>query len=284
MQNLETVSVFWVYIIPAAFLIGTLASLALALVFTSKASVRMFSLLEKMIIAMGIIVTIVSCALYFSPVYKYGIVFSLAAIIAIIASAARVRWVTVLALIAVGISIWYLLDPWHGNDYLTLAYWRLSNGNPDPRTAGLFHSLGNLFPGRTQLTDLTINQCVIYYNYFALDPLLQDQTRFNNPNVTTFGYCTRGWITCLLVLAGVLWTSLVFLFALLVLALILRFRKDRSAPIELEVRPEPFLEPIYTQEPMMYAAPIYAQEPMMYAAPTAFVDPYSGAVPFMPAY
>jgi len=267
-ENLETVSVFWVYIVPAAFLIATLGSLALALVFTSKAAVRMFSLLEKMIIAVGIIVVIVSCALYFSPVYKYGIVFSIAAIFAIIASAARVRWITVLALIAVAISCWYLLDPWHGNDYLTLAYWRLSNGNPDPRTAGLFHSLGNLFPHRVQIEDVTINQCVIYYNYFALDPLLQDQTRYNNPAVRTFGYCTRGWITALLVLAGVLWASLVFLFALLVLALILRFRKDRSAPIELEVRPEPFLAPI---------AP-------MYAAPTAFVDPYAAGVPFVPAY
>jgi cell division protein FtsW (lipid II flippase) len=234
----------------------------------------MYSLLEKMIIAVGVIVVLVSCALYFSPVYKYGIVFSISAIIAIIASAARVRWITVLALVAVGISAWYLLDPWHGNDYLTLSYWRLANGNPDPRTAGLFHSLGNLFPARDQIRDVAVNQCVIYYGYFILDPLLQDENRFNNPEVTTFGYCTRGWITALLVLAGVLWASLVFLFALLVLALILRFRKDRSAPIELEVRPEPFLD-----------APLYG-----YGAPTAFVDPYAGgfvdpyAAGFVPAY
>lgn len=265
-ENLETVSVFWVYIVPAGFLISTLASLALTLVFTAKAAVRMFSFLEKMIIAMGIIITVVSGALYFSPVYKYGIVFAISAMIAIVAAAARVRWVTVVALVAVGLSVWYLLDPWHGNDYLTLAYWRLPNGNVDPRTAGLFSTLDSLWPQRGQITDGFKNMCVRYYNYFLYDPLLQDQTRFNNPNVPTFGYCTRGWITALLVLAGVLWASLVFLFALLVLALILRFRKDRSAPIELEVRPEPFLVPA-----QYGAMPFVAQDPYL-------------AAPFVPVY
>eukprot|EP00998_Keelungia_sp_KM082_P000431 NODE_10504_length_485_cov_35.229050_g10481_i0.p2 GENE.NODE_10504_length_485_cov_35.229050_g10481_i0~~NODE_10504_length_485_cov_35.229050_g10481_i0.p2 ORF type:complete len:119 (-),score=44.92 NODE_10504_length_485_cov_35.229050_g10481_i0:128-457(-) len=73
--------------------------------------------------------------------------------------------------------------------------------------------------------------CTTFYDYFRLDQQLLDN-RFDNPQVTTFGYCSRGWTIAVTLFGAVLLATLVFLFLLALLGLISRFTKQ---PIELEV-------------------------------------------------
>eukprot|EP01003_Olkasia_polycarbonata_P001084 NODE_1225_length_577_cov_446.782197_g1151_i0.p1 GENE.NODE_1225_length_577_cov_446.782197_g1151_i0~~NODE_1225_length_577_cov_446.782197_g1151_i0.p1 ORF type:complete len:112 (+),score=29.89 NODE_1225_length_577_cov_446.782197_g1151_i0:27-338(+) len=86
-------------------------------------------------------------------------------------------------------------------------------------------------------TELNDRSCTDFYNYFLLDRGLQDVVRKDNPEVDTFGYCSRAWIFALLLFMGILMIFALIAFVLLVVGLIIRFREDRGYdPIELEVR------------------------------------------------
>eukprot|EP00997_Jenningsia_sp_PLL12_P010585 NODE_7899_length_433_cov_367.606771_g7040_i0.p1 GENE.NODE_7899_length_433_cov_367.606771_g7040_i0~~NODE_7899_length_433_cov_367.606771_g7040_i0.p1 ORF type:complete len:78 (+),score=15.92 NODE_7899_length_433_cov_367.606771_g7040_i0:42-275(+) len=64
-----------------------------------------------------------------------------------------------------------------------------------------------------------------------------DRERYQNVDRLTFGYCSRGWVTALLVFEGLVLILTMFQFVLALVAFILRFREERSSePIELEVR------------------------------------------------
>jgi hypothetical protein len=229
-----SINVFWIYILPTALLLSTLLGFAIALAFANIAARGRLSLLEKMMIFFATFALLCSCLLFFAPVYKYGILVVIVALLAIITAAARVRWLNVLFIIAVILLLWYVIDPLDGNDFWGVGYRRLNSGKPDPLASGMWHTTGSIWHNVSQVNDAT-NWCVNFYNYFRYDPALRDGQRLHNPVVTTFGYCSRGWVFALLIMEGFITICLFLLLLLGLLALLLRFRKMAFDPIELEI-------------------------------------------------
>jgi len=284
-------------VLPTMLLLATLGGVALVLVFANKASARVFSFIEKAMIALSLFIILLIVQLFFSPAYKYGAFIVLGMLLTIVCAAARIRWLNIAVLVFQLVLLWYIFDPFPGNDYLNLTYLRLSTQPPQIDGAfgiqenrpfayanGLFHSIDLFWRFQDiERTGWYGGFCAAWYNgYFAVDLSLRD-IRQDNPDVLTFGYCTRGWITALMYLSCIAAFLLVILFLLTALALILRFRKNRMEPIELEIREEPhpvIQVPIMMPPPM----PMYAEPMPMFAEPAYVVDqPYGapfGAAPF----
>jgi hypothetical protein len=207
---------------------------AVVLVFANLASARRFIFLEKAVILFAIIVILMVCPVFFSPAWKYGLVIVLVALLAICSAAARSEFLNILAVILLFVALIYVMDPFHGNDYLNLAYLRQNNGEPDMESAGLLYTIHKSWENITSV--LEEKWCPTYYNYFIYDPQLRDTQRVDNPWDTTFGYCSRGWVIALLIVEGFMMAMLFVLFILVLLAWILRFRKIPYEPVELELR------------------------------------------------
>jgi hypothetical protein len=229
-----SINVFWIYILPTALLLATLLGFAIALAFANIAARGRLSLLEKMIIFFAVFALLCACLLFFAPVYKYGILTVIVCLLAIITAAARVRWLNVFFIAAVIVLLWYIIDPLDGNDFWGIGYRRLSSGKPDPWASGMWHTTRSLWHNITQVNDIE-NWCVDFYDYFRYDATLRDEQRLHNPVVTTFGYCSRGWVFALLIMEGFITLSLFLLLLLGLIALVLRFRKMAFDPIELEI-------------------------------------------------
>jgi len=233
---------FWIFVLPTYLLLLSVASLALVLVFANTVSTRSYNFLEKTLIAISIFIAIFGIACFFAPVYKYGIVMIFIALFTIVTAAARVKWLNVLAVIAYVIALLYLFDPFNGNAYFNFASNRLPNGGVDLETAGILHATWKMYnetygPAIGQNNTVVPSYCTNYYDYFMIDPAMRDYDRYDNPIVKTFGYCSRGWITALLIFEGILLILTLVAFALVTMALILRLKEDHGYdPIELEVR------------------------------------------------
>eukprot|EP00999_Lentomonas_sp_LEN2_P003077 NODE_92_length_2352_cov_157.526292_g71_i0.p1 GENE.NODE_92_length_2352_cov_157.526292_g71_i0~~NODE_92_length_2352_cov_157.526292_g71_i0.p1 ORF type:complete len:727 (-),score=211.78 NODE_92_length_2352_cov_157.526292_g71_i0:109-2289(-) len=230
-ENLGPIKAFWVYVLPAFLLTATLLALALVILFANNVSARSYSFVESGMVIVGVLLILAALPFYFSPAYKYSVLFVIVSLMCVLSASARVKWLNIVALAATIVLILYVVDPFHGNELFNFGYYRLENGQPDAEGAGIFHTVQDLFNRPKMCTD--------YYKYFMMDPLLHDNERIHNPHKTTFGYCSRGWIMTLLVFAAVCMILTLLLFTLTLIALMLRFRKQKYEPIELEVRAVP---------------------------------------------
>jgi hypothetical protein len=244
-EYLDEVKVFWFAVLPALLLAASLLSLALALVFVNKASARRSSFLERALIVLAVITFFLALPLYFSVVYKYGLVTAFAAIVAILTAGVRVRWLNVFAIVFLAIAVIFVVDPFYGNAWLTLTSDRIHYspnnadilGTTDVRTSGVLHASNFLFADwEAQNVNPLLGRCVTFYNYFAIDRELYDFDRSDNREIHTFGYCSRAWIIGQIYIEGLIILFLIVTFIVAVLALIVRFRKLRFEPIELEIR------------------------------------------------
>jgi hypothetical protein len=240
-EQMSVVKAFFIFILPTFLLAAMILGLALALVFANQVSARLFTLEERALIVFGILTTLFAFPLFFSPFWKFGVVVQVAAIIAIIAGAALNFPLAVFAAFIALIATLYIIDPFHGNGYLNFAEGRLDNGEIDPWTSGVLWSVYKLWrevePGRIN-AEITRDTrfCTRYYDYFAFDYGVQDFVRFDNPAVTTFGYCSRGWTFTLLMFSGFMLIFMILTLALLLMVALQRWRKDVYEPIELEIR------------------------------------------------
>jgi lysylphosphatidylglycerol synthetase-like protein (DUF2156 family) len=234
---LNPVNSFWVFILPTALLAATIAGLALALVFASKVEHKARRALEKMMLTAAIVAILNGIPTFFSPAYKYGSVILVISLFAIITAAARKVRIYFVSLVLHLVLFIYLWDPFHGNDYLTLASDRTPFGRPDPRTAGLLHTVSRMHDSsmgnghnRESTALLALGQeitymedaCYKFYDYFRLDPLLRDTVRYDDPNVLFFGFCSRGWIIAILIAQGFVMISVIAQILLTLIALLIR--------------------------------------------------------------
>lgn len=229
-----------IYIIPLALLIATFGGLGVVLVFANKASNRSYSFIESTMIVLALVSALSSIPLFFSPMFKYAVFIIIASLISILSAAARVKIVNIFAIIAQVVILFYIFDPIHGNRFLTFtSFPQISGANsglPDTETKGLLHTTTSLFY-RNGVVDTSF--CTNFYDYFNLDRVARDTTRFDNPDINTFGYCKRGWIAFLLIFEGILIVAFVLLFVVSLISLLLRFRKAVNlAPITLEILKE----------------------------------------------
>jgi len=133
---------------------------------------------------------------FFAPIYKYGIVLVVASLVSILTAAARVRWMNGLCILVLVVAIFYMFDFVHGNFLLNFSSGRnVATGIVDSSTSGILHATRKMFTSHTDVQ--TQQYCTKYYNYFRFDPQIRDNDRFDNPEVTTFGYCSRAWVVAL---------------------------------------------------------------------------------------
>eukprot|EP00995_Heteronema_vittatum_P008667 NODE_38_length_2346_cov_874.875490_g33_i0.p1 GENE.NODE_38_length_2346_cov_874.875490_g33_i0~~NODE_38_length_2346_cov_874.875490_g33_i0.p1 ORF type:complete len:745 (-),score=260.26 NODE_38_length_2346_cov_874.875490_g33_i0:112-2241(-) len=205
-EHLTSIRAFWAFVLPACLLLAAHIVLALVCIFAVKASPRTFSKLEYTMMGLALIVSYLAMPIFFSPAWKYAVFIILAQCFVFLAASARVRWLNVLCVIVQLFTLVYVFDPFHGNALLTLAVNRaeVSRGettwNSEVAQSGLLHALTKSWHS----LNLTASQrsCTQYYDWFELDAQARDVDRVDNPEILTFGYCTRGWVTALLFFAG----------------------------------------------------------------------------------
>jgi hypothetical protein len=227
-EHLTTTKSFWIFVLPAMLLLASHLGLALVLVFAAKATPRTFSKLEIMMMLLALAISYLAMPLYFAPVWKYGIWIIFAQLVVFLTATARIHWLNVLCLVVQFITLVYVFDPFHGNAYLTLSNYRIW-GNPnaagdDVMSSGLLHSITKSWHTNV-LTD-TQQWCTNFYDYFLLDPTLRDVERYDNSAISTFGYCSRGWSTALMIFSFFLMTGLLIQIILVLLGLFFRFHSD----------------------------------------------------------
>jgi hypothetical protein len=249
-EHLDTVKGFLLFALPAILLLSTLSALALALVFANKSSPRRYSFLERILVVFAVISILLVLPVFFSPLYKYAEVVVLASLVAIIAAAVRVRWLNVFAIIVLAITVVYIFDPFYGNAFLTLAHGRVFSmdlrfwntlgstfGQTDPAQSGILHSTAQLHMNHVDA--VAVGACTTFYDYFRTDLTLLDLDRRDFVQRNTFGYCSRAFVIALLFFEGFVAIFVLLQLVIAMLALIVRFRKQRFDPIELEVMAVP---------------------------------------------
>lgn len=217
------------FVLPTALLILSLLGLAIALVFAGRVEHCARHALEKGVIFTALVGFAFVVPTYFSPVYKYGVVVVFVCLFAIITAASRKLNMYIACVILQFFVLIYIIDPFHGNDYLNLAIDRASATNrADPRAAGLWHSTTRMWDNHETCWDF-------YIGYFKFDQLLRDD-RIDEPfmNNPAFGYCSRGWVTTLMVLEGFVYISMISQFILSIILLAARGSKLQKNEQELK--------------------------------------------------
>lgn len=234
-ESMNTVKAFWIFVLPTELMFGTFACLAFCLAFAARSKhAHEFSITERIMVGVAVLTILFAVPLFFAPIYKYGVVVAIVSLFAIITASARVRGLNIVCVLLQVLALLYLFDPMHGNHLLNTSSGRLSDGTIDAQTMGVLHSTAKMFKS---VGDVQTNQyCQKFYQYFTFDPLVRDFDRFDNPEVTTFGYCSRAWVVALFLFEGAILMLLLVQFVLDMLALIVRFKAPSFDPVQLEVQ------------------------------------------------
>eukprot|EP01001_Neometanema_parovale_P006619 NODE_2969_length_1304_cov_371.372566_g2820_i0.p1 GENE.NODE_2969_length_1304_cov_371.372566_g2820_i0~~NODE_2969_length_1304_cov_371.372566_g2820_i0.p1 ORF type:complete len:228 (-),score=63.62 NODE_2969_length_1304_cov_371.372566_g2820_i0:144-827(-) len=213
---------FWIFILPATLLGASHIGLALVLVFAAKATTRSFSKLEYAMMFFSVVTAYLAMPLFFTMIWKYAVWIILVMMLVFLTAAARIRWLNILCIVMLLITLLYVFDPFHGNAFTTLSLDRFADGSDNIQTSGLLHSIA-------RIPSTNYGACTDFYlGYFKYDPMLQDTERYDNPEVTTFGLCSRGWITAQLFFAGLAMIGILLQTVFASLGLFFRFHRDKG--------------------------------------------------------
>jgi hypothetical protein len=221
---------FFVFVLPAWLLLATAISLAVVTVLARRATEHIFELTERAIVFLAVITVMLGCPFFFSPFYKNGIVIVLVGLVCILVAVARKRKASLFLVILLVAAILYVINPFDGNIYLSITSAVPVYGAK--AESSLLEAAQNLWR--------TSENCVDFYDFFLYDPMHRDQ-RVHNPENFTFGYCSRGYITALIIFAIALYVVLLLLLLLAVFSLVKKLGIKAVEPIELEVAMEPEL-------------------------------------------
>jgi hypothetical protein len=254
-QLLNGRKAFFVFILPTMLLFVTLLSLALVTVLARRATEHIFELTEKALVFLAVIATLLSCAYYFSPIYKNGVAIAFVSLAAILIAVARKTAASLFLVFLMIFIILYVIDPFSGN-----IFFGVTSANPirdAPLSSSLLEASQNLWTRG--------DKCAEYYNNWFLDWALVDYQRHYNPAQERWGFCSRNWITVLMIFALLLYVLLLLMLLLAIFSWVKKIGVKHVEPIELEIVPE---------------GPAFGLAPPVFAAPT-FTAPY--AAPFAPA-
>eukprot|EP01001_Neometanema_parovale_P007653 NODE_394_length_2545_cov_460.922791_g374_i0.p1 GENE.NODE_394_length_2545_cov_460.922791_g374_i0~~NODE_394_length_2545_cov_460.922791_g374_i0.p1 ORF type:complete len:784 (-),score=272.95 NODE_394_length_2545_cov_460.922791_g374_i0:192-2486(-) len=234
-EQMQPLKAFWSIVWPTLLLIATFFGTGLSLVFANKASSRSYASIERAMINIALLTIVMSLGIYFSPAWKYSAVVVFVQLFTILTAASRIRRLNAWCLFLQVLLALYLLDPFHGNQFLTLSSGRQTNAFADRDMAGIFHTIGKMYKNSYSADPNMVSPfCTSYYlGFFAHDNQFRDVERFDNPAKTTFGYCDRGFILILLVLSAIVLICVFLQVILTLLALLLRFTKPQ---VKLVVR------------------------------------------------
>jgi hypothetical protein len=226
---------FNIFIVPIFLLFATVASLALLITFTRRAVEHVFELTERAIVFIAAFSVLISTVYFFSPMYKFGIVIIWINLALIAIAAIRTIKPAILAVILQVLLILYIIDPFPANHWFGLSHGATGENefaNPHDLPSSLFETAYYWWRDRGV-------RCVRHYDYFNYDFNTRDTLRFHNPLIRTYGYCSREWISTLMIFAGFLVITELILLLLVIFSLVklLGFKPDEV--VQLEVRAEP---------------------------------------------
>jgi hypothetical protein len=219
-----------VYLLPICLLIATYLGLGFSLFFAKRVNaLNPLSGYEKLMFLFSILIIIFGWPMYFTPLYKYGIVIVWIGFFTIVAALSGIKLLVLLVIIAQALLLLYVYDPFYGNEILSFAYIR-----PDRSAyfSGILHSLramwdapmdGTPFDWKQEPVDSRIRvyngfRCVGYYDgFFKRDPQTEDYERYDNPYKYTFGFCARDFYSALVILEGIMIFLVVFLFLITII-------------------------------------------------------------------
>jgi hypothetical protein len=226
---------FNIFIVPVFLLFATVASLALLLTFTRRAVEHVFELTERAIVFFAAFSVLIATVYFFSPMYKFGITIIWINLALIAIAAIRSIRPAILAVILQFILILYIIDPFPANHWFGMSHGATGENelaNPNDLPSSLFETSYFWWKDRGE-------RCVRHFDYFHFDFNARDTARYHNPAVKTFGYCSREWISVLMIFAGLLIITELLLLLLVIYSLVklLGFKPDEV--VQLEVRAEP---------------------------------------------
>eukprot|EP01003_Olkasia_polycarbonata_P000589 NODE_1122_length_602_cov_283.584087_g1048_i0.p1 GENE.NODE_1122_length_602_cov_283.584087_g1048_i0~~NODE_1122_length_602_cov_283.584087_g1048_i0.p1 ORF type:complete len:138 (-),score=48.86 NODE_1122_length_602_cov_283.584087_g1048_i0:188-580(-) len=86
--------------------------------------------------------------------------------------------------------------------------------------------------------DRNRQDCVDFYDFFMFDNNVRDYERCANPKMTTFGYCSRAWLTALYIFAGLLIIAALVMLMLAIFSFTKKlWVKTGDDVVQVEVRP-----------------------------------------------
>jgi hypothetical protein len=236
-EAITTLKGFWIFVLPSMLLLASHVGLALVLVFAAKATPRSFSKLEFIMMGLALVTAYLAMPLFFAPVWKFPIWIIFAQLLVFLTASARIRWLNILCVVIQAVTLIYVFDPFHGNAFLTLSsnrIWQTGTvvtGAPDDvMQSGLLHAIVKSW----HTVDLTNQQafCSTFYDYFIFDPNMRDLDRFDNGQITMFGYCSRGWVTAQLIFSYFVMMGVLIQLILSLIGVFIRFHKNVESEIE----------------------------------------------------
>jgi hypothetical protein len=226
---------FTIFLMPITLLFATVASLALIIAFARRATEHVFELTEKAIVFLAAFSVLMATVYFFSPVYKYGITIIWINLALIAIAVIRSFRAAVIGVVIQTLLILYLIDPFPANHWLGFSHGATGddfNANPQDLRSSLFETVYSYW--RDEGRD-----CTNFYDYFTIDNNARDYLRLENPAVRTFGYCSRDWISTLMIFAGFLIITELLLLLLVIFSLVKLIGVKPEEVVQLEVRAEP---------------------------------------------
>jgi len=215
-ESLTPIRATLMYFAPLIFLLATFLGLAFTLFFAKRQnSLQPLSAYEKSMFALAAGVILFAWPLYFSALWKYGLVTIWVAFFTILAALSQIRGLNIAAVVVNGILLIYLVDPFFGSEIFTLAFDRTP-----PRHTSV-HAYSGVLSSILTLYDNEQVACQDFYDYFKRDPNTEDRLRWDNPMKNSFGFCSRDWFTALGIFEAI---AMLLVFLLFFVSLITHIR------------------------------------------------------------
>jgi hypothetical protein len=226
---------FNIFIVPVFLLFATVASLALLITFTRRAVEHVFELTERAIVFIAAFSILIATVYFFSPMYKFGITIIWINLALIAIAAIRTVRPAILAVILQFLLILYIIDPFPANHWFGMSHGATGENefaDHDDLPSSLFETAYYWWRDRGV-------RCTRHFDYFTYDFNARDTLRHHNPAVRTFGYCSREWISVLMIFAGFLIITELLLLLLVIYSLVKLLGFKPEEVVQLEVRAEP---------------------------------------------
>jgi len=187
--------------------------------------------LKMALIIFNILTGLVSMALLWSPLWKYGIFVVVCNICVVGAVGISSHWARRGAMLIALVTLLYLVDPIANNSLLSFAgvHSTIHSDNipdggahPGESVDVPFYSSGIQLAARINAAQFVQGKrdafCTAFYDFFNRDAGLHDE-RHQNPHSLHWGLCRKGWRNAITVAAGLL-TTLQIAFAVIAFALL----------------------------------------------------------------
>jgi len=233
---------FWTWGMPTFWLFATLTSFAIVVVVGRRATENVFEFTERGMVFLAVVLVFLGVPHYFSPSYKYGIVTVVVAMITILGASMQSPKLSFVVVFSVLLLCLYYIDPFSGNIFLSFtgglaptvigpASLAVPQAGEIPFASSIIVFLGRL--------DQNLNvDCVGFYDYFRKSANARDMVRIHNPAKTTFGFCTRAWLSTLLIFSTVAIVCMLILLMLSIFSFTKRLStREQKDDVGFEVRP-----------------------------------------------